>query len=276
MNFGMKLLGVCMSFASAAAPPAFAQGATGTDSDTRGTEVRAPELKASAQGQARIRHRISAQFSDWAGSRDNAAALVNGLRDGRAIALTDGAGGGALFNPPTRPMGYGNVSKSLMLAKAQLASRGITSPTPLEIQTALTGAPPSAEAGLPQVKGVLQLRSEGMGWGQIAHEYGLRPGTVISEGQSVQRTPVSTRLEVGHSRGSPPEGAGAARHSQPHGIVNAAGTGIASYSRSTVRANGVSGGASGKPAAVPGKSIVQASGGSPPGGAQGMAKGHFK
>src|SRR5512143_2695796 len=43
------------------------------------------------------------------------------------------------FAPPTKPMGWGNVSHALALAQFALAQQGITSPTGDQLQAALIG-----------------------------------------------------------------------------------------------------------------------------------------
>ena len=78
-------------------------------------------------------------------------------------------------------MGNGNVFISLALAKQQLASYGITNPTPEQIQAALTGGPinpndPTSQ----QLQGVLNQRASGMGWGEIAKLQGTNLGRVVS------------------------------------------------------------------------------------------------
>ncbi|MGH8735385.1 MAG: hypothetical protein ACREVB_17000, partial [Burkholderiales bacterium] len=68
------------------------------------------------------------------------------------------------FTPPTGTMGYGNVDNALALAQASLAQRGITQPTPAQLQAS--------------VMDVLKMRADGQGWGQIAQSYGVKLGDV--------------------------------------------------------------------------------------------------
>ncbi|HEX2649937.1 MAG TPA: hypothetical protein VHN19_08390 [Burkholderiales bacterium] len=119
--------------------------------------------------------RIQQRFSSFAGSDANSASLVTGLRTGGAIKLT-GAGETTTFTSPTKPMGYGNVTRALDLAQRELAAGGITDPTPKELQAALMGGTVSGPNGELTYQGVLQMRADGMGWGQIAHEIGVHPG----------------------------------------------------------------------------------------------------
>ena len=143
--------------------------------------------------------RLVSSFAGWAGSEANARSLVTGLRQGGDIKLTTqtgtpttGTGGTATqtasFTAPTRPMGYGNVRIALSLAREQLAQSGITNPTPAQIETALmggkitttTGTGAGATTVTTPYRGVLQMRADGMGWGQIAQNMGTKLGHVMS------------------------------------------------------------------------------------------------
>lgn len=140
---------------------------------------------ASSRGESTVTSRISSDFSAFAGSQANADALVNGLRNGSAITLTtttpSGTTSSTTFTPPTGKMGYGNVFISLALAKQQLAGLGITQPTAQQLQAALTGGAVTTATGTTtNLQGVLQMRSQGMGWGQIANSLGFKLGPVVS------------------------------------------------------------------------------------------------
>lgn len=137
---------------------------------------------------ARYVERIDGRFAVFAGSRPNLENLAAGLRHGSQFKLT-GSGETATVLPPTRPMGYGNVTRCLDLASRQLAAVGITEPTPREISAALTGGTVAAATGDVTLTGVLQLRSEGMGWGQIAHAIGVHPG--MGSAKSLPPVPVT-------------------------------------------------------------------------------------
>lgn len=134
--------------------------------------------------------RIDARFGGFAGSSANLESLAVGLRHGSEITLT-GSGETATFTPPTRPMGYGNVTRALDLATRDLAAAGIENPTPGEIQAALTGGTVSTPTGDVTFRGVLELRSQGMGWGQIAHSIGVHPGMGLTKATPAPVAPVS-------------------------------------------------------------------------------------
>jgi hypothetical protein len=73
-------------------------------------------------------------------------------------------------------MGNGEVERALTLASRDLAAAGITNPTPEQLQAALMGgAVTNAQGQATSLDGVLVLRSQGMGWGQIAHTIGVHP-----------------------------------------------------------------------------------------------------
>ena len=139
------------------------------------TAFGAAQAQAPADADARYVKRIDARYSSFAGSTANLESLAAGLRQGTQIRLT-GSGETALVQPPTRPMGYGNITRTLDLSSRQLAALGITDPTPQEISAALNGGTVHTATGDVTLQGVLQLRSDGMGWGQIAHAIGVHPG----------------------------------------------------------------------------------------------------
>lgn len=147
---------------------------------------------AATQGEKAVSGKIAADFTGFAGSQDNADALAAGLRNGTEITLTtpgtEGTGTAVTFTPPTGHMGNGNVYKSLALAKQQLADIGITDPTPDQIQTALMGGTLTVNEGVTtsthEMTGILQMRSDGMGWGNIAKATGAKLGTVMKSMKS--------------------------------------------------------------------------------------------
>lgn len=155
---------------------------------------------------SQVESRLASGFSGFAGSESNAQSLVTGLRQGSEITLTaPGAQSpgpapvtDTTFVPPTRPMGYGNVRIALSLAREQLAQAGVNQPTPEQIRTALMGGTITTTHGTPgaagttttstPMQGVLQMRADGMGWGQIANSMGVKLGAVMS-GRTVQASP---------------------------------------------------------------------------------------
>lgn len=169
--------------------------------------------------------KLITSFSGFAGSPENSASLVNGLRTGTPITLTDPAvvGGpppvSTTFTSPAKPMGYGNIRIALSLAEAQLASQGITNPTATELQGALIGTTTTGPGGTTTTDGVLQMRASGMGWGKIADTMGYKLGPVISGHQTF--VPTTT------GRSSVTTGAGISGHGvATAGAKSAGGKGI--------------------------------------------------
>lgn len=182
----MKALKLCALSLLLAVPPALAQTTAAPPPATTATTGTAPQPATSTVAA----ERLSKEFSGWAGSPENSAALVTGLRSGTPITLmepgTAGTATTATFSPTTKPMGYGNIRIALSLARAQLASQGIANPTTAELQGALVGTPDGT------TQGVLQMRSSGMGWGQIANSMGFKLGAVMSGKQTFATATAAT------------------------------------------------------------------------------------
>ena len=109
--------------------------------------------------------RLILKYTSLAGSEDNARNLVTGLRDGSEIQLSGEPG--TTFTPPTGKMGFGNVNIALALTEAQLAN--VENPTTADIQNALMNGN----------NGILTLRAQDMGWGEIAHTLGFKLGDIM-------------------------------------------------------------------------------------------------
>jgi hypothetical protein len=123
--------------------------------------------------------RLAQKFTDLAGSETNAKSLVTGLRDGSDIKLSS-ATGTTTIDPQTGKMGYGNVNIALSLADASLKQAGIANPTPDQLAAALNGGSVTNSDGKTvAMSGVLRMRAEGKGWGQIAQSMGFKLGEVV-------------------------------------------------------------------------------------------------
>jgi hypothetical protein len=215
----------------ALAPIANAQTAGEVD-----TQVNTLDATAASRGQSRVAYRIADDFASLAGGRHNALELVEALRDGTSVTLTPRQHGtmpgtgtgtgtttgtgtgttgtgtgttgtgtgttatGTTITPPTGHMGWGNVYISLALAQAVLANDGIRHPTLDQLQAALTGGTVTkADGTTVTLKGVLELRAEGMGWGQIAHAEGTKLGPVLASLHSEHQRFESLPHERGHT-----------------------------------------------------------------------------
>jgi len=250
----------------AVVPPAFAQ-ATGSPIDA---QVIALDKTANARGQALVASKIAANFTALAGSDENALALVNALRTGEAVKLTYAPTGTATtptvvtLDPPTGNMGWGNVKISLALAKDQLARLGITNPTAEQLQAALNGGSvtvtnANGTTTTTPLRGVLQMRADGMGWGEIAQAGGTKVGPVVSQMKmahaKVATIPVGSNITTAEGAKAPavttaarvkstgvttaagsPGASGAAHGSK--GITTAAGAANPSASRGLTTAEG--------------------------------------
>jgi hypothetical protein len=111
------------------------------------------------------------KYTPLAGSEANAKTLVGGLREGKEFSLD-----GTTFKTPTHKLGNGEVNIALSLAEAKLRQQGITQPTSAQLNTALMG-----DATQP---GILALRADGKGWGQIAQSMGIKVGDVMRAEQA--------------------------------------------------------------------------------------------
>jgi hypothetical protein len=138
-------------------------------------------------GQLRVAERIAAPFATLAGSQENALALTTALRTGTPATLTYTTTSSTTqttttttttITPPTAPMGWGNVSHALALARYSLAQAGVTSPTGADLNAALAGGEVRVAGQAVPLSGVLAQRASGMGWGQIARSYGTTMGAV--------------------------------------------------------------------------------------------------
>ncbi|HEX6005380.1 MAG TPA: hypothetical protein VFZ14_15455 [Burkholderiales bacterium] len=94
--------------------------------------------------------------------------------NGTASGSSESGSVGASSSLTTLPKGQ--QDRAVTLANRELAAAGISNPTAAQTQTALTGGTvTNAQGESTELPGVLQLRSEGMGWGQVAHAIGVHP-----------------------------------------------------------------------------------------------------
>lgn len=139
--------------------------------------------------------KLSAEFADFLGGEEQASSVVSGLRQGTAFSLetetgttgTTGSTTTTTIDPPTGTMGYGNIRIALRLAQAQLSDLGITQPTADQLSAVLVGG----EINGTQVDGILTLRADGMGWGQIAQQYGTTVGQLMGKGSVHAKQPTT-------------------------------------------------------------------------------------
>ena len=125
------------------------------------TGFAATVLTLSGSASAQNSQQLVERYSGLAGSQQNAAALVSGLREGSSITLTRGTAS-TVVDVPTQKMGFGNVDNALALTEAALQKQGISNPTPEQLKSTLLG--------------VLEQRADGKGWGEIAQSMGFKLG----------------------------------------------------------------------------------------------------
>ena len=119
---------------------------------------------------AQSRDQLVEKYTPLAGSEANAKTLVAGMRDGKDFTLN-----GVNFDTPTKKMGNGEIDIALSIAQKQL---GTSTPTAQQLQAALIG-----DARKP---GVLAMRADGKGWGQIAQANGFKLGEVMRSEKAQQ------------------------------------------------------------------------------------------
>lgn len=146
--------------------------------------------------------RLATSYTGLAGSTGNAQALVDGLRGGTAIVLVTPATATSPavqtpFTPATGKLGFGNVNIALSLAQAELTKAGITEPTAAQLQAALNGGAVTTATGTVQFPGVLALRAQDQGWGQIAKTLGLKVGDVVSAAKAKGPLPANSDMAHG-------------------------------------------------------------------------------
>ena len=227
------------------------------------------------KGQALVANKIASNFTNLAGGKDNSLALVNALRTGTDVKLVTevpppaGSPPGTLpttttttFTPPTKPMGWGNVKHALSLAQDQLTRAGITNPTAEQLQTALMGGDlvrtnADGTTTTTSVRGVLTMRADGMGWGNIAKEGGtklgqVRPKVDMSNKPATTTTTTSTGVTTAAGPTAP-------TLKTSKGVTTAAGAGsTATHGKGVVTAGGGNAGSQGN---AYGKGIVTGAGG---------------
>jgi hypothetical protein len=141
----------------------------GADTSAVAEDTLLADARNGSRAQVQLQQRFIRDFSEFAGSAENAQSLYGGLRTGSRITLrahatgsNRGAGTSVLqFNAEVRPMGHGGAFISMALAKQQLVNYGIGRPTPWQIQAALNGGaiiPGNGGSQPVALKGVLAQR----------------------------------------------------------------------------------------------------------------------
>jgi hypothetical protein len=250
----MKIPAVILSVGLIAGPPTLALADTASDLNNQVTTL---NNTTTSQGQTNVINKISSDFSSFLGA--DAKAVVTGLRNGTPITLTSTTSTptttttttpttttGSLpttttttttITPPTGQIGFGGAFISLALAKQELSGLGITQPTPEQLKAALTGGPitqttstgatttttgtTAATTTTTQLQGILTMRSQNMGWGQIAQKLGFKLGPVIASMKSANHSLTSGAATS--ATGSNATNTGGQSTGSDNGIVSGSG-----------------------------------------------------
>lgn len=275
MKRSMRVL--CASLIVALSPVALAE-TSASDIDAVATTL---DATAANRGQTLVAGKIASNFATLAGSDKNALALVIALRNGTDATLTytttPSTSGTTpptttpttttvTYDPPTGKMGWGNVKIALALAQASLASAGITKPTAAQLQAALNGGDVTVKNAdgtttTTTLKGVLQMRAAGMGWGQIAQATGTKLGPVLS---GLRTTHAKIAALPATTSTSKPTSVATSKSLAAKGITTAAG-GATSHTQGKGDSHGLVTASGGAPASshgnALGRGIVTAAGG---------------
>jgi hypothetical protein len=261
------------------------------DTSALNTEASRMNTLAASHGESNVTGKISGTFNSFLGS--DSTAVVTGLRNGTPITLTTttpAATPGAaptvtttVITPSTGKLGYGNVFTSLALAKQQLGQMGISQPTPEQLQAALTGGNVTTGTGTTatttQLNGILTMRSQGMGWGQIAQKLGTKLGPVVSGLKSANQNMTTTNASPGGTQSATSSNGIVSGSGKSHGQEvsgkDSSGEGIVSASGRSVGNGNVYGKGivTGAGQAVGGNSGITTAGGH---GNSGQVKSHGK
>lgn len=186
--------------ASTDGAPALSHTSTTTTGSVAATTQAETEVQTFVQeidaGGPVVVERITTQFADVACSPENVQVLLDGLRNGTAVTLT-ADGKTATFNPAVN-LGYGEAYLTLALAAEALRAAGVSGcATPDQWQAVLMGGPLAAAgttttstsqsvsaSSTSNFPGILALRSQGQGWGQIAQSSNVQLGQVVSNARS--------------------------------------------------------------------------------------------
>ena len=262
------LVAMASMSAGLAMPVAAAESTGATGASTT------PALSA---GQTWVAGKVAAPFATLAGSRDNALALTAALRTGTTASLTyttTSSTGQAVqttvaITPPTKAMGWGNVSHSLSLAQFALHQAGIDNPTSAQLQAALNGGSiTTADGKTIALAGVLKQRADGMGWRRIAQSYGTSMGATTAAIKSPAKS-ASTSVATSTVTSSATNSKAAADITTSHGSK-----GLTTASGASAGASGIvtSAGGHGQANAL-GRGVVTAAGGSAAGSPAATAHG---
>lgn len=146
--------------------------------------------------------KIALGFASLAGSEDNILALVDALRLGIPARLVSPIAAEppvtpeiTVIDPPTGRMEWNDVRMALMLTRDALQRFGIPHPTGEQLKAVLAGGDLTTPNGkVVRLRGILQMRAEGINWGKIAAERYRRPEVTNRVCSPVLNTPMMMKL----------------------------------------------------------------------------------
>lgn len=148
------------------------------------TQVTTVVQQIDAQGPVVV-ERVSTQFADVACTPDNARMIFESLRSGDEITLNM-EGKTATFRPTGR-LGYGEAYIAMALAAEALRGAGVSGcATPEQWRAVLLGGQLSGgtssttTVSTTHFPGILTLKSQGQGWGQVAQTTNVQLGQVVN------------------------------------------------------------------------------------------------
>jgi hypothetical protein len=221
----------------------------------------APNFAQTSSGSSTPATNISNDYSYFLKNVDSKQ-VVTDLRNGQWTTTTTDPTTNATTTStealPTGKMGFGNVKISLALAQESLRQQNIMQPTSEQLRTSLVGGEMVPGDSTTTTNGILQMRSEGMGWGQIAQKYDVKLGQLMSGKQPGSTTTTST------SSTTTSKGVGSAGGKSSTTVTGKgngkAFTGSESQGNGIVSASGQTSGASLSSGSQGGRGIVSGSG----------------
>jgi hypothetical protein len=164
----------------------------------------APNFAQTSSGSSTPTTNISNEYSYFLKNVDSKQ-VVNDLRNGQWTTTTTDPQTNVTTTTtealPTGKMGFGNVKISLALAQESLRQQGIMQPTSEQLHTSLMGGQMVPGDSTTTTNGILQMRAEGMGWGQIAQKYDVKLGQLMSGKQPASTTTTGTTSTTTTSKG---------------------------------------------------------------------------
>lgn len=196
------------------------------------------QTNAQADDDAALASHCALRFSRWAGSPENARALLDGLHTGEAMTLTQPVATGLAghnsttvsrmtvsighptgsttgmtttstkFAAPTQPMSVREACIALAIAEKKLAIHRIARPAPAQIHAVLDGGTiivaNGASARTTQLPGILNQRADGIAWEKVAQRSGVSLAPIMA---ALRRSAASIRTASARNRQERPASA---------------------------------------------------------------------